>query len=162
MRAIFLDRDGVINEDRGYVHKIEDFIFLSGVFEALRAFLDMGYKLFIVTNQSGIGRGYYSEDDFKKLTDWMLDELAKKKIAIEEVFYCPHHPDEGCGCRKPEPGMIWEAAKKYGIDLKNSWMIGDKPSDIEAAKRAGVGSQILIGKDAKSLFDTIAIIKEAR
>ena len=162
MRAIFLDRDGVINDDRGYVHRVEDFVFLDGVFEALRAFLDMGYKLFIVTNQSGIGRGYYSEEDFKKLTSWMLDQLAKKNIEVEEVFFCPHHPDEECGCRKPEPGMILEAARKYGIDLKNSWMIGDKPSDIEAAKRAGVGSQILIGKDAKSLFDTIAIIKEAR
>ena len=159
MRAIFLDRDGVINLDKNYLYKIEDFEFAEGVFEALRAFQEMGYTLFVVTNQSGIGRGYYSEEDFWRLSRWMLERLRDEGIEIKEIFYCPHRPDEGCGCRKPEPGMILDAAKKYGIDLERSWMIGDKPSDIEAARRAGVGGAILL--ENKTLFDTIEIIKES-
>ncbi len=160
-KAIFLDRDGVINEDFGYVHKVEDFCFLPGVFEALRHFKALGYKLILITNQSGIGRGYYSEEDFQKLTDWMQERLAKEGVRLDAIYYCPHHPQQGCDCRKPEPGMITQAAKEHGIDLTNSWMIGDKPSDIEAAKRAGVGHIILLKKEGpKSLFDTISIIKE--
>ncbi len=160
MRVIFLDRDGVINEDFGYVGSVKDFKFIDGVFEALREFLDMGYKLVVVTNQSGIGRGYYTLEDFNEVTEHMKSELEKRGIELLEVFYCPHHPDRGCGCRKPEPGMIEEAVKRYGIDTKNSWMIGDKPSDIEAAKSAGVGNTVLLKK--KTLFDTIGIIKNRR
>ena len=157
MKAIFLDRDGVINVDHGYVGKVEEFHFIEGIFEALRKLQQKGYKLFIVTNQSGIGRGYYSEADFLKLTEWMLKELQKEGVEIEEVAYCPHHPDDGCGCRKPEPGMIDYLAKKYGIDLKSSWMIGDKPSDLEAGRRAGVGGTILL--DEGSLLDVVDVIQ---
>ena len=156
-KAIFLDRDGVINIDHGYVHKIENFEFVPGIFEALRHFRDLGYKLIIVTNQSGIGRGYYSEEDFWKLSNWMQERLMAEGIEITEIFHCPHHPDSGCGCRKPEPGMILEAIKKYDIDPERSWMIGDKPSDLEAAQRAGVKNGILIGEH--TIFDTIKIIK---
>ena len=159
-KAIFLDRDGVINEDFGYVHRIENFHFMPGVFEALRHFKALGYKLILITNQSGIGRGYYSEEDFQKLTNWMQERLEKEGVRLDAIYYCPHHPQQGCDCRKPEPGMITQAAKEHGIDLTNSWMIGDKPSDIEAANRAGVGHTILLKKEGpKSLFDTIKIIE---
>ncbi len=164
-KAIFLDRDGVINEDRSYVHSIEDFSFIPGVFEALREFAKMGYVLIIVTNQSGIGRGYYTLEDFMKLNEWMLKRFEEEGIEIAEVLFCPHAPDEGCECRKPAPGMILEGIKKHNIDPDSSWMIGDKPTDMEAAIRAGVKGRILIGKNnsrgfaADSLYDTISIIK---
>ena len=95
-KAVFLDRDGVINEDKAYVHKIEDFEFCKGVFGTLKHLQDLGYMLIVVTNQSGIGRGYYSEEDFGKLTSWMRDELLKRGIEIKDVLYCPHKPDEVC------------------------------------------------------------------
>ena len=163
-KAIFLDRDGVINKDSGYVHAIEDFHFLPGVFEALRTFEALGYLLIIVTNQSGIGRGYYTQKDFETLTDWMKKELQKRDIHIAGVYHCPHHPDDGCGCRKPQPGLILQAAKDFDVDLSRSWMIGDKQSDIEAAKNAGIQNAILLGEGeapyhAKTLFDTIKIIE---
>ncbi len=157
MKAIFLDRDGVINVDHGYVGSVEEFEFIDGVFESLQKLQKKGFKLFIVTNQSGIARGYYSEEAFLKLTEWMLNELQKRGIKIVEVAYCPHAPDEGCGCRKPEPGMIEYLAKKYGVDLQNSWIIGDKPSDVEAGKRAGVGHKILL--QDKRLVDIVDVIQ---
>ena len=147
-RALFIDRDGIINVDHGYVYTMDDFEFSEGIFELLRLFIDAKYKLFVVTNQSGIGRGYYSESDFHRLTKWMLDEFIKRGIKIEEVFYCPHLPEEHCHCRKPETGMIEEALLSYPIDLKHSWMIGDKASDIELADNAGIGNTIYIGKKA--------------
>ncbi len=156
-RAIFLDRDGVINEDLGYVGKREDFHFLPGVFEALRHFQNLGFLLIIVTNQSGIARGYYTVQDFLSLSEWMKEELRKRDITITDIFYCPHHPEDGCECRKPKPGMILEAARRYDIDLSASWMIGDKPSDIEAAKNAGIPHTILL--DDNTLFDTIGTIQ---
>ena len=170
-KVIFLDRDGVINVDKGYVHKIEDFEFTKGAIKALKYFQSLGYILIIVTNQSGIARGYYTLKDFKKLTTWMKNRLKADGIEIKEVYFCPHSPDEKCLCRKPGPGMILKAAKDYDIDLKKSWMIGDKKSDIEAAKRAGIINTILISGEgvneknkegakykAKSLFDTISIV----
>lgn len=166
-KAIFLDRDGVINIDKNYVHKIEDFEFIDGVKEALKYFQNLGYILIIVTNQSGIGRGYYRQEDFEKLTNWMIDELEKDKIFIKKVYFCPHRPDENCDCRKPNPKMILDAAKEFNVDLKKSWMIGDKESDIEAGLNAGVKKTILIGEGktkakykVKSLLDTISIIKD--
>ena len=159
MKAAFLDRDGVINVDHGYVNKIEDFEFKEGIFELLEILQDMGFTLFVVTNQSGIARGYYSVADFMKLTEYMLDELKKRGIEIKEVAYCPHHPDitHKCECRKPAPGMILEIAKKFGVDLDNSILIGDKQSDIDAAKNAGVGRSYLV---QNSLFDIIEQIKQ--
>jgi len=160
-KAIFLDRDGVINEDFGYVHRVEDFRFLPGVFEALRHFKALGYKLILITNQSGIGRGYYSEEDFHKLTKWMQEGLEKEGVRLDAIYYCPHHPRQGCECRKPQPGMLLQAIKEQDIDAKSSWMIGDKPSDIEAAKRAGIDNTILLEPNSitSSLFDTIKIIE---
>ncbi len=126
-RALFLDRDGVINVDHGYVYQIEEFQFTEGIFELLHLFLSKGYKLFIVTNQSGIGRGYYSQKQFLELTRFLLDRLLEEGITIEEVEYCPHAPEEQCYCRKPAVGMVDRICSHYQIDLKNSWLIGDKP-----------------------------------
>jgi len=139
--ALFLDRDGVINEDRNYVHRIEDFRFVEGIFEFILLAQKRGYLPVIVTNQSGIGRGYYGPEEFERLTEWMLERMREAGIRMEraQVFFCPHRPEEGCACRKPRPGMLLEARDRFGIDMERSWMIGDKPSDIEAARRAGVG-----------------------
>lgn len=144
-RALFLDRDGIINVDHGYVCKSEDFEFTKGIFELLQLFSNQSYLLFIVTNQSGIGRGYYSQEAFDTLTEWMVKTLHEKSITIKEVQYCPHTPEDNCHCRKPETGMINEILKKYPIDLEHSWMIGDKQSDIDLARNAHIGSSIAIG-----------------
>ncbi len=143
-KAVFLDRDGVINEDRGYVHKIEDFVFIDGIFEKLKKYQNDGYLLIVVTNQSGIGRGYYSEEDFLKLTKYMLDEFEKKGIKITKVYHSPYRPEDNAMCRKPNPGMLLKAKEEFDIDMKNSIMIGDKQSDMQAGKNAGVGKLILI------------------
>jgi len=156
-KALFLDRDGVINIDYGYVSKPEDFEFIDGVLDFIRNVQKKGYLPIIVTNQSGIGRGYYSLEDFKKLTAWMLDNMRQVGIKIDssQVFYCPHSPEAGCSCRKPMPGMLLEAKKRFNIDMKNSWMIGDKPSDIKAAKSAGVRNCYLTEKNRKLELEII-------
>ena len=144
-KAFFLDRDGVINVDHGYVYKIEEFEFSKGIFELLQLFSKQGYLLFIVTNQSGIGRGYYSQEAFGILTEWMVKTLHEHDIDIKEVAYCPHTPEENCHCRKPETGMIDAILKKYPIDCALSWMTGEKQSDIDLARNAHIGSSIAIG-----------------
>ncbi|WP_419764247.1 MAG: D-glycero-beta-D-manno-heptose 1,7-bisphosphate 7-phosphatase [Arcobacter sp.] len=143
-KAIFLDRDGVINIEKNYVCKIEDFEFIDGVFDTLSYLQKSGYKLFVITNQSGIGRGYYSKEDFEKLTSWMLDEFQKKQINISQVEHCPHNPTDGCTCRKPQSGMIDNILKNHKIDLENSWLIGDKESDILCAKNANIKNTIQV------------------
>ncbi len=150
-KAVFLDRDGVINQDHGYVVRIEDFDFIDGVFEACRHFIAKGYDLIVVTNQSGIGRGYYSEADFAKLSAWMSAQFKEQGAPLLDVLFCPHHPEKAlpeyladCQCRKPAPGMLIAAANKHNIDLSQSVMIGDKPSDISAGKAAGVARTVLV------------------
>ena len=145
-KALFLDRDGVINVDHGYVGRIEDFTFVPDILEFIKNVQARGFVPIVVTNQSGIGRGYYSLEDFERLSAWMIDRMQEAGIAIDRshIFSCPHAPEERCGCRKPEPGMFLDAAKRFGIDLGASVMIGDKKSDIEAARRAGVGRSYLI------------------
>jgi D-glycero-D-manno-heptose 1,7-bisphosphate phosphatase len=145
-RALFLDRDGVINYDSGYTSKVESFRFIDGIFDVCRTARKLGYLLIVVTNQAGIGRGYYSEQDFLNLTKWMCEQFAANDILISDVFYCPYHPEHGVGPykkdsfdRKPNPGMLFRAAEKYNLDLNRSMMIGDKDSDMQAAKKAGVG-----------------------
>ena len=144
-KALFLDRDGIINVDHGYVSKIKDFEFSDGIFALVKLFSDAGYLIFVVTNQSGIGRGYYSEEDFITLSDWMIVEFKKQGLKIEKVYYCPHSPEEKCHCRKPETGMIEQALIDYPIDLVHSWLIGDKQSDIDLAKNANIQNSIYIG-----------------
>ena len=143
-KAVFLDRDGVINIEKNYLYKIEDFEFVQGVFTSLSHLQNLGYKLFIITNQSGIGRGYYTQEDFDKLTSWMIEEFNKNSIEISQVELCPHEPDFGCDCRKPKIGMIENISKNYDIDFANSWLIGDKSSDIKCAQNAGIQNTIQV------------------
>lgn len=159
IKAVFLDRDGVINYDKNYVCKVQDFSFMPNVFEVLKGFMNLGYALFIITNQSGIGRGYYSLDEFLKLNAWMLDELAKHEIIINKVYYCPHAPEMNCPCRKPKPGMILQAKDEFDVDLSASILIGDKPSDMQAGKAAGIKKCYKIdeNQDLKSIYETAKV-----
>lgn len=145
-RAAFLDRDGVVNIDRGYVHRWEDFRFVPGAVDAMRRLREAGYLLVIVTNQSGIARGMYTEADYQALTQRMREALRAAGAEVAAVFHCPHHPEgsvasyrRDCDCRKPRPGMLLEAAHTMGLSLPDSLLVGDKPSDLEAAHAAGVG-----------------------
>lgn len=144
IKTIFLDRDGVINKEVDYLFKIKDFNFIDGVFEACKVFNKEGFEIIIITNQSGIAKNLYSKEDFKILTGWMLNEFKSRNIKILDVFYCPHEKNSNCHCRKPMPGMFLKAKKKYAIDMNKSWMIGDKESDIEAAKSAGISNTIIV------------------
>ena len=153
-KALFLDRDGVINVERGYVHRRECFEFIPGIFELCSAAQQKGYLLVVATNQAGIARGYYSESDFNELTSWMIGRFAEKNIAITRLYYCPYHPIFGLGkyrCdspdRKPNPGMLLRAQSDLDLDLQNSILIGDKLSDIQAGCAAGVGTQILLSAE---------------
>lgn len=148
-RALFLDRDGVINVEKNYVHRIEDFEFLPGIFELCATARELDYLLVVITNQAGIGRGYYTEADFQRLTDWMLGEFRAHGIDIARVYHCPYHSTAGLGeykresfDRKPNPGMILRARQDLGLDLGGSILLGDKDSDIEAGRAAGVGHLI--------------------
>ena len=144
-KALFLDRDGIINIDHGYVYKIEDFQFTEGIFKLLHLFIQKGYQLFIVTNQSGIGRDYYSLEDFDTLTQWMLKRFKEENIIIEKVAYCPHSPEDKCHCRKPHTGIVDKLLEQYPIDLSASWLIGDKQSDIDLATNSKIANSISIG-----------------
>lgn len=145
VKALFLDRDGVINVEKDYLYKIDEFEFIDGIFDLCMYYQNLGYIIVVVTNQSGIARGYYSEEDFKKLTSWMQDEFLQNGIDIKKVFYCPHHPDisQSCNCRKPKPGMLLDAAKEFDIDLKNSIIVGDKERDVQAGINAGLTTTYL-------------------
>ena len=144
IKTIFLDRDGVINQEVKYLHTIKEFIFIKGIFEACQHFKKLGYEIIIVTNQSGISRKYYQESDYQKLTSWMLEQFLKHNVEILEVFHCPHSPSSNCECRKPKSGMFIQAINKHNTDIKNSWMIGDKEDDIKAANAAGIKNTILV------------------
>jgi len=163
-KALFLDRDGVINTDHGYVSQIEDFEFTDGIFPLLHLFLKHNYLLFIVTNQSGIGRGYYSSGDFETLTAHMLNEFEKQNITISSVEHCLHSPEERCACRKPATGMVDAILKSHDIDLTHSWLIGDKQSDIDLAHNANIHHTIAIGerkiKNTTYHFENILACKE--
>lgn len=157
---MFLDRDGVINVDTGYVYRISDFIFIDGIFQLARAAISKGYLLFVITNQAGIGRGYYSEADFQVVTTWMLDIFEAEGVHLEKVYFSPYHPVFGMGeykkdhfSRKPHPGMLLEAKSQFDLDLSESILIGDKISDIEAGNAAGIGVNLLFKTDP--CFDSL-------
>lgn len=156
--ALFLDRDGVINEDLRYVHKIEDFHFVEGIFGLCRRAMSAGMPIIIVTNQAGIGRGYYSEEQFHSLSEWMIAYFASEEVTIDGIYFCPFHPVHGIGRykvnsedRKPRPGMIYRASREHALDLGSSVLVGDKASDIEAAYNAGIGTSVLFSKQPKTV-----------
>ena len=144
IKTIFLDRDGVINKEINYLHKIEDFEFIDGVFETCRYLISLDYQIIVITNQSGISRGFYTEKDFQIITEWMIAEFQKNDIIILDIFHCPHLPNSNCNCRKPKPGMLLDAKYKHNIDMQNSWLIGDKEIDIIAANSSGITNTILV------------------
>ncbi|UDG80968.1 D-glycero-beta-D-manno-heptose-1,7-bisphosphate 7-phosphatase [Candidatus Hartigia pinicola] len=160
--AVFLDRDGTINIDHGYVHKINDFQFIKGAHETMIELKKMGYSLIIVTNQSGIGRGIYSEDSFMKLTRWMEYSLAYRGIYLDGIYFCPHHPkskdkadDQHCNCRKPKSSMFLDAQQLLNIDMASSIMVGDKLSDIQAGRAANIATNILVKSGALITWQAI-------
>lgn len=143
-KAVFLDRDGTINVEKNYVHEKEDFEFIPGSIEAIGLLNSAGYKVFVITNQAGVARGYFHEKDVILLHKWMNSELKKHDAFIDEFLFCPHHETSGvgeyrcaCGCRKPKPGMILDLIERYSIEPGSSYTIGDKESDLLAGKRAG-------------------------
>jgi D-glycero-D-manno-heptose 1,7-bisphosphate phosphatase len=138
--AVFLDRDGTLNVEKNYLHRIEDWEWITGAPLAIKALRNQGFTIIVVTNQSGIARGMYGRDDVVKLHDYVNAELAKLGTKIDAFYFCPHHQNfgEACDCRKPKAGMLFEAAKNHSIDLGRSWLIGDKSIDCEAALVAGV------------------------
>lgn len=173
--ALFLDRDGVINIDHAYVHRPDDFQFIDGIFELVATANQAGYLVIVVTNQAGIGRGYYTETDFHALTDWMKAQFVQRGARIDDVYFCPFHPEHGIGdyrCeseyRKPGPGMLIQAAQEHGIDLNASLMVGDKFTDMEAGQRAGVGNLFYFGDEVgvtqgmpiQQLSDVVGFLKQ--
>ena len=151
-KAVFLDRDGVINVDYGYVHKLSDFILLPGIVEGLKILQDNDYELVVVTNQSGIARGYYSQEDYSAISSYYHDLLSAQGVVLSAIYCCPHHPSGSvarfamkCGCRKPSAGMLSKAAIDLNLDLSHSFMFGDKVTDMLAAKAAGLSHGIFIG-----------------
>lgn len=153
--ALFLDRDGVLNADHGYVHRWEDFQWVTGAKDAIRAFNQAGWLVFVVTNQSGIGRGYYTEADMHALHVQMAEDLAKAGGRIDAIYFAPQHPDAEIEAyrhpdppdRKPNPGMLLRAFAEWPVDRERSLMVGDKPADMEAASRAGVRGVLFTGGD---------------
>ena len=144
-KAVFFDRDGTLNVDGHYIYRIEDFKWMPDAAEAIRYCHDKGYLVIVVTNQSGVARGYYTEDDVHALHEYMNDELQRLGTSIDAFYYCPHHPEAkiekyriDCDCRKPNPGMVLKACHDFGIDMSKSYMIGDKKRDVECGERAGV------------------------
>lgn len=174
-RALFLDRDGVINVDHGYVFRPEDFEFIDGIFDLCRTAQRNGLKIIVITNQAGIARGFYTERDFELLSMWMVEIFKNNNINITDIYFCPYHPQHGIGhykkdadCRKPKPGMILQAAVEHDINLSRSFLIGDKISDVEAGLAAGVGNNLLFDssglnrqrvRSISSLAEAIPVIR---
>jgi D-glycero-D-manno-heptose 1,7-bisphosphate phosphatase len=148
--ALFLDRDGIINVDHNYVHRRENFEFIDCIFDLCRHAKSLDYLIFVITNQAGIGRGYYTEQDFHALTDWMCGVFRDKSAPLDKVYFCPFHPEHGIGhykvdspYRKPGPGMILQAAEEFAVDLPRSVLLGDSETDVQAGIAAGIGSNLL-------------------
>jgi D-glycero-D-manno-heptose 1,7-bisphosphate phosphatase len=154
----FLDRDGVVNEDTGHVHTPGEFRFMPGMPDAIRMLNDAGWLVVVVTNQSGIGRGLYSEEEFEEFTCWIGERLAEAGAHVDATYHCPHHPTEArgeyladCECRKPGPGMLLRAIAEFHPDVERSFMLGDKPTDMEAARAAGVRGVLYRGGDLRDV-----------
>jgi D,D-heptose 1,7-bisphosphate phosphatase len=160
-KAIFLDRDGVINKEVNYLSAPNEFELLDGTAQALKILKEQGFLLIVITNQSGLARGYFSEETLKEIHDKMTRLLKEEGVNLDDIFYCPHHPEftGECSCRKPKPGMILEAQERYNIDLSHSYMIGDTPSDIKAGINAGCKTVFVLtghGSESEAEIDTVA------
>jgi len=166
-RALFLDRDGVINRDSGYTHRWEDFVFIDGIFDLCRTASERGYRLMVITNQAGIGRGLYTEKEFLSLTARMCERFAEEGAMIDKVYFDPTHPEHGIGeyrrispMRKPNPGMLLAAAGEFGLSLPQSVLIGDKISDLQAGIAAKVGCNLLY-RHAASIDEDVSAVRLA-
>lgn len=167
-KAVFLDRDGTINVDKNYLYRIDEFEFLPGAVEALRLLQASGYLLIIITNQSGIARGYFTEDDYVKLTDFMRGELERRGVKLSAVYYCPHLPDgevpeyrKVCRCRKPETGLFEQAVKDFDIDLSESFAVGDKPRDCAICEKTACRGFLIGGESSSTKVQSVASLLEA-
>ena len=150
-RVLFLDRDGVVNANHGYVHRAEDTEWVPGIFDLGRRALALGFELIVVTNQAGIARGLYTEEVFRRYTRWVHEQFEREQAPLLATYHCPHHPEAGkgaylmaCQCRKPAPGMLLRAGADWDVDLPASLLVGDQPSDVQAAQAAGVGHWVRI------------------
>jgi D-glycero-D-manno-heptose 1,7-bisphosphate phosphatase len=160
-KALLLDRDGVININHGYVHTTKEFDFVNGIFELTREAFKKDYMIIVITNQAGIGRGYYSEQQFHDLSKWMCERFLKQGVPITKVYFSPYHPISGLGIykkddfsRKPNPGMILQAQKEFGLNLQSSLLIGDKESDIQAGLAVGIPNNFLFSPELKLAIPT--------
>ena len=167
-KAVFLDRDGTINADKNYLYRAEDFEFLPGAVEALRMLQSHGFLLIIITNQSGIARGYYTENDFLSLTEWMLERLKESGVNIAKVYYCPHLPDAKipeyrkiCDCRKPETGLFEEAAREFDVDMAKSFAVGDKMRDCSVCEKTECRGFIIGGNSVSPKIRNVSSLLEA-
>lgn len=136
-QAVFLDRDGTIAEDVGYCCSPDDFKLFPGTVKAIRMLNKNDFKVILITNQSGIGRGYFTEETLTRIHDKMMEDFARLKVHVDDIYYCPHHPDDNCDCRKPKPKLVLQAAREHDIDLKRSFVIGDQMKDVELGKAVG-------------------------
>lgn len=158
-KALFLDRDGTINEEKHYLFKKEDFVFREGIFELVKAFKERGYLIFVVTNQSGIARGFFSENDYLKLTGWMQEQFSRQGVRISKVYHCPHLPEitGECLCRKPNPGMLLEAIREFNLEPTACVLIGDSVRDLEAGRRAGLRNVYKINPEGRINWSHVVI-----
>ena len=160
--AVFLDRDGTINEDRNYLYRIEDFQYKDGVIEGLKRLSELGYLIFIITNQSGIARGYFTEEDYLRLNEWMIKDLRDKGVNIVKTFYCPHLP-EGvvkkysihCKCRKPGTQLFWDAAREFNVAMDGSFAIGDRTRDLTIVNESETRGILISDEQSVSMDNVI-------
>lgn len=168
-KAVFLDRDGVLDMDKGYIYRPDQVEWVAGARAAVAHLCCLGYQVYVVTNQSGIARGYYTQNDMEKLHAYMAEEIKKAGGQIDGFYFCPHHPTKGvipeltiaCNCRKPRPGMILKALEEHGLDREGSFLIGDKESDVEAALAAGIPGYRFTGTDLLAFVRQILARQEA-
>jgi D-glycero-D-manno-heptose 1,7-bisphosphate phosphatase len=143
-RAVFLDRDGTIMEDSNYVGDVERVILIPSAVAALKRLRDAGYKLFVITNQSGVGRGYFTREAVEQIHTHLDEQFGKSNVKFDRYYVCPHHPEDNCDCRKPKPKLLLEAAREYELDMARCFMIGDRASDIGAGANAGVKTILVL------------------
>jgi len=160
-KAVFLDRDGTIARDVPYCSRLEDFELLPGATQGIKLLNKHGFKVIVVTNQSGIARGYFTERTLAEIHDKMITQLAQHGAHVDAIYYCPHHPDDNCDCRKPKPRMVFQAARDLDIDLSQSYVVGDSEMDVELARQAGCKAGIRVGEQGDGGDLVAASLKDA-